>query len=152
MRTNRANCFLCRSCFSALADSVHTPRLYFLSFHIRRIVLMASPVSSQMRAKMETNLLRFLCAARSSADARLRVLLILQNYCWSTPDAAVFFECIRDLFACNSQTILANLAATLTRRGFPDMPCEILAKPSKLTSVSALKLAEKLLHPIKTER
>ena len=110
---------------------------------------MTLPVPSQTRAKIETNLLRFLCAARSSADTRLRVLLILQNHCWSTPDAAVFFECIRDLFACNSQTILANLPATLTRRGFPDMPCEILAMPSKLSSVSAVTLAQKLLHPNK---
>jgi len=113
---------------------------------------MASPVSSQMRAKLETNLLRFLCAARNDIAAREQVLLIMQNYRWSTPDSAIFFECIRDLFACNPQTILTNLAATLTRRGFPDMPCEILAKPSKLTSVSALRLAERLLHPTKIGR
>jgi len=113
---------------------------------------MTLPVRSQTRAETETNILRFVCDPQSKLDVREHVLSIVQDYRWSSPDSAIFFECIRDLFVWDPQNILANLAATLTRLGFPDMPCETLAMPSKLTSVSALKLAEKLLHPIKTGR
>lgn len=113
---------------------------------------MTLPVPSPTHVERETNLLRFLCDSRSKIDARESVLLIVQNYRWSAPDSVIFFECIRDLFACNPQNILANLPATLTRRGFPDLPCEILAMPSGLSPVSALTLAEKLVHLNKTER
>lgn len=107
---------------------------------------MTSPVPSQTRAELETNLLRFLCDAQGEIAARRRVLSIIGDYAWSTPDSAIFFECIRELSERSSKNILANLPAQLTRRGFPDMPCEILAAPPTLSSASALALAKKLLR------
>lgn len=113
---------------------------------------MASPVSSQTRAELETNLLRFLCDAQSEITSRRRVFSIIESYAWSTPDFAIFFDGIRDLFERDPKHILANLPAQLTRRGFPDMPCEILAAPPTLSSASALALAKKLLRLSKAKR
>lgn len=113
---------------------------------------MTSPVPTQTRAELETNLLRFLCDAQTEIAARRRVLLIIGDYVWSTPDFAIFFECIRELFERDPKHILVNLPAQLTRRGFPDMPCEILVAPPRLSSASALTLAKKLLRLCTTNK
>ena len=113
---------------------------------------MTSPVPSQTRAEMETNLLRFLCDPRSEIAARRRILSRLQNYCWSERDSTVFFESIRHFFERDPKQILANLPSELTRRGFPDMACEILAEPTGLNSASALALAETLVRLGKTDK
>ena len=113
---------------------------------------MTLPAPSQIRAEMEINLLRFLCDARSEIVARRRVLSLMQNYCWSERDSTVFFESIRLLFERDPKQILAHLPAELTRRGFPDMPCEILAEPTGLNSTSALALAETLVPRSNSEK
>ena len=113
---------------------------------------MIPPVPPQTRAELETNLLRFLCDGRSEIAARRRVLSIIEDYAWSAPDSAIFFECIRDLFERGPNHILPHLPADLTRRGFPDMSCEILAAPPTLRPASALALAKKLLRLCKKEK
>jgi hypothetical protein len=107
---------------------------------------MVSLNSSAARAAAETKLLQFLCDARRDLAARRRILGMLGNYSWRTHDNTIFFECIRELFARAAQHIPAHLPAILTRRGFPDMPCELLASPSELTAAAALALTEHLLH------
>lgn len=113
---------------------------------------MTSPVPSQTRAELEANLLRFLCDAQSDVAARRRVLSIVKDHTWNTPDSAVFFECIRDLFERDPKNILANLPAQLTRRGFPDMPYEILAAPAVLNFTSGAAIAETLIRLDKPEK
>lgn len=98
------------------------------------------------RAEAETKLLQFLCDAPADLAARHRILGMLGNYLWSTQDNTIFFECIRELFARDPRQILAHLPATVTRRGFPDMPCGLLTAPAELTAAASLALAERLLH------
>jgi hypothetical protein len=102
--------------------------------------------SSAARDAAETKLLQFLCDAHGDLAARRRILRMLGNYSWRRHDNTIFFECIRELFARVPRQILAQLPAALTRRGFPDMPCELLAPQSELTAAAALALAEHLLH------
>ncbi len=102
-------------------------------------------------SQIETALLQFLCDAQMDRTARLALLRTLDSYDWSVPDNTIFFECIRELFA-RDAAILEHLPAALTRRGFPDMPCEFLAQPAGLNAVSALALAEKLLHRSKSRK
>lgn len=101
------------------------------------------PVS---RADAEIVLLRFLCDANAEFAARSAILRTLDSYAWSCNDHQLFFECIRELFVRDPRCVLECLPAALTRRGFPDMPCESLAQPAQLNSVSALALAQTLLH------
>ncbi|HLW81782.1 MAG TPA: hypothetical protein VKS20_07060 [Candidatus Acidoferrales bacterium] len=107
---------------------------------------MISLDSSAARAAAETTLLQFLCDAHRDLAARRQILGMLGNYSWRTHDNTIFFECIRELLARVPRQIVAQLPAALTRRGFPDMPCEFLTPPSELTAAAALALAEHLLH------
>lgn len=107
---------------------------------------MVSLNSSAARAAAETKLLQFLCDAHGDLAARRRMLGMLGNYLWRTHDNTIFFECIRELFPRAPGQIGVHLPAILTQRGFPDMPCELLALPSELTAPAALALAEDLLH------
>lgn len=98
------------------------------------------------QARIETALLRFLCCAKAGRAARSELLRILAAYNWSCHDNTIFFECIRELFARHPAQVLEHLPAALTRRGFPDMPCESLAAPSNLTPTTALALVKTLPH------
>ena len=104
------------------------------------------------RTQMEMALLQFLCCTTNDGAARQKLLRTLAQYVWSNHDNALFFDCICHLFERDRKHILANLPAELTRRGFPDMPYEILAEPAGLNSASALALAETLLRSSKSEK
>lgn len=101
---------------------------------------------SVSRIDNERQLLRFLCAAEENIALRKRVCQQLTVYSWSDNDHRILFEAIGELLMRNSQNILEHLPAELTRRGFPDMPCEALCASSELNSEAASALAEKLLR------
>lgn len=104
------------------------------------------------RTQMEMALLQFLCSTKNNGAARHKLLQILAPYAWSTHDNIVLFECISELCNRVPRNVFEDLPAELARRGFPDMPHEILAAPARLRPASALALAQELLRLCKTDK
>ncbi len=70
----------------------------------------------------------------------------LADYSWRDADHEILFEVIGELLAREPQQILAHLPAAITRRGFPDISCEWLARDCGMDSAQARELAEELLR------
>jgi len=98
------------------------------------------------RGGAELRLLQFLCGAKAPVAARKKITAMLAVYSWSSADRTIFFECICELLEQRSARIFEELPAAVTRRGFPDMNCEVLATDSMLKPSAALVLARALLH------
>lgn len=105
---------------------------------------MHSDNNSVSCAENEKELLRCLCASGEDIAQRREVFQKLQQYSWCDNDHRILFEAIGGMLARNSQKLLQDLPAELTRRGFPDISCDALFAPSELNSAAALALAEKL--------
>lgn len=94
----------------------------------------------------ELRVLQFLCDAKAAVATRKKIATMLTAYSWSSADHAICFESIRELLAQRRARILEDLPAAVTRHGFPDTNCEILATDSMLKPSVALSLVRDLLH------
>ena len=69
----------------------------------------------------ELFLLRALCNGLVHDDEREEVFRMLSIYNWRGRDHQIVYEVLSRLGATSPKTIRANLAAELTRKGFPDI-------------------------------
>ena len=98
------------------------------------------------REAVEKQLLRFLCASAEDAMGRHTICDRLNKYPWLDADNQVLFETIRDLLLTVPREILLHLPAALTRRGFPDISCDLLETSMPISVAEAHALAETMMR------
>lgn len=98
------------------------------------------------RPEVECKLLQYVCDVTAEREARQKLLNLLLEYTWLDADNEILYESIRILFDVDPQRILFHLPSVLTRRGFPDISCKPLARPSLLSSMAAICMAGDLLR------
>jgi hypothetical protein len=96
--------------------------------------------------KIERRLLRALCRGAISRSKRLEILRRLAGYHWRHPDHQVVFEVLHKLKNASPETIRANLAAELTRKGFPDVDVAAFLASGEIPKENWFGLAQSLLN------
>ncbi len=76
----------------------------------------------------DLHLLRALCQAADAALVR-RACRLLRRYPWPQGERRIVYECCAALSARGARISHANLAAEVTRAGFPDVDLESLFAP-----------------------
>ncbi|MFZ0636245.1 MAG: hypothetical protein WA755_18190 [Candidatus Acidiferrales bacterium] len=89
---------------------------------------MASHYQSGDAFGMERVLLAALCQLRSNDSRRAKIFPLLANHFWQSPDHRVIYEALRGWKA-EPADIRTDLAARLTRMGFPDTGCDFCFAP-----------------------
>jgi hypothetical protein len=93
----------------------------------------------------EKLILRALCRGALPDSAFHTALTILTAYRWHDKEHRIIFESLALLRSSDPEIIRANLAATATRRGFPDLDVEIYLARGALPNQDWLALIRSLV-------
>jgi hypothetical protein len=96
--------------------------------------------------KIERRLLRALCGGAASRSERLGILRRLAAYHWRHPEHQVVFEVLHKLKNASPETVRANLAAELTRKGFPDLDVAVYVVSGETPEEDWLGLVQLLVN------
>ncbi len=95
--------------------------------------------------EIETRLLRALCNGAVPSHQLDEVHRLLENYSWRSRDHQIVFEVLAKLRDVSPEDIRANLAAELTRKGFPDVAIEDYFRIERGEPVNCLRMIQSLL-------
>jgi hypothetical protein len=96
--------------------------------------------------QIERRLLRGLCRGVVVEGQRAEIMHALAAYQWRGTEHQVVFEVLHKLKNASPETIRANLAAELTRKGFPDVDIAVFLEFGEISKENWIGLVQVLLN------
>ncbi len=103
-------------------------------------------LSAEEILQTEVRVLQAICQETREASVRESARHILKDYRWRDPIHQAIFGCLLELAGAAPEIIREQLAARVTRKGFPDVNWQEFFKPHALTKHEAERLVSELGH------
>lgn len=100
-----------------------------------------SPETPERIDQIERQVLRAVCQGKALRESAREML---RDYRWREPVHQVIFEILITLPPGTPGVLREQLPVRLTRRGFPDVPCEDLFQPLDISTEDAQSLMREL--------
>ncbi len=102
--------------------------------------LMDEPEGQKDILEAECSILRALCQGTPQGSVWNEGIRMLEDYRFQSHDHQLVFDALREIGTDAPQIIREQLAARLTRKGFPDLDLEIYFQPHHLTAAQVVSL------------